>query len=332
MAFENDDRFQIIFAQFIQETGRDSSVSEQWGISKIRAIWKRKGSPTDTKKYRGISIGFILTKVAMNIILQRWSSFYTVQLLETQCGFRSERGCNDGIYVMRQLEYITNQSNRKLYTCYVDLSAAYDHTNRNFLFKSIKNRFPRGGANTKNVDILEKLYSATKSYLTDEDPETPKSDTYAGVRQGGTESPVLFNLYLDYALRVWKYRCEQNGLKNLDVPYNIPNEATNRKQRQFAQQNGMYKDSEGGYANDIGIHSWDKDELQLRATMLYDVFCEFGLEMNIEKTETRIWNWNTEEEGDYPKSIITINKIPLNNTRTFKYLGYKYKYIGQEEV
>ena len=34
-----------------------------------------------------------------------------------------------------------------------------------------------------------------------------------------------------------------------------------------------------------------------------------------------IWNWNTEEEGDYPKSIITINKIPLNNTRTFKYLG-----------
>ena len=37
--------------------------------------------------------------------------------------------------------------------------------------------------------------------------------------------------------------------------------------------------------------------------------------------ETMIWNWNTEEEGYYPKSIISINKIPLNNTRTFKYLG-----------
>ena len=61
--------------------------------------------------------------------------------------------------------------------------------------------------------------------------------------------------------------------------------------------------------------------------MLYDVFCEFGLEINIEKTETMIWNWNTEEEGDYPESIITMNKIPLNNTRTFKYLG-----VWQERI
>ena len=57
-------------------------------------------------------------------------------------------------------------------------------------------------------------------------------------------------------------------------------------------------------------HNKDKDAIQLKATMLYDVFCEFGLEINIEKTETMIWNWNTEEDGDYPKSIITINKIP----------------------
>ena len=46
---------------------------QQWGISKIRAIWKRKGSLTDAKKYRRISIGSILTKVTMNIILQQWN-------------------------------------------------------------------------------------------------------------------------------------------------------------------------------------------------------------------------------------------------------------------
>ena len=256
----------------------------------------------------------------MNIILQRWKSFYEVQLLETQYGFRSEGGCNDGIYVVKQLQYIAYQSSRKLYTCYVDLSAAYDHINRKVLLKSVKSRSPKG-ANTTNRDFLDRLYSATKSCLTDKDPETQMFDTYAGVRHGGNESLVLFNLYLDYALRVWKHRCEQSGVKNLGIPYNSPNEATRRKQRQLASQNGMYKDSEGGYADDIGIHSWDKDELQLKATMLYDVFCEFGLEISIEKTETMIWNWNTEEEGDYHRSIITINKIPLNNTWTFKYLG-----------
>ena len=48
--------------------------------------------------------------------------------------------------------------------------------------------------------------------------ENPSKDMFSsstGVRQGGSESPVLFNLYVDYALRVYKYRCDQENIEHL---------------------------------------------------------------------------------------------------------------------
>ena len=59
----------------------------KWTISRITAIWKRKGHVLDPTKYRGISIGTTLCKIAMNIILKRMSRFYEDQLLRTQFGF-----------------------------------------------------------------------------------------------------------------------------------------------------------------------------------------------------------------------------------------------------
>ena len=121
---------------------------------------------------------------------------------DTQFGFRSGKGCNDGIYVLKQLQEISYQSQTKLFTCFVDLTAAYDHINRTFLFQSIRNRIP-DDARTMCIDILENLYSLTKSYLVDEDPSKDSFETTSGVRQGGNESANLFNFYLDYAIRVY---------------------------------------------------------------------------------------------------------------------------------
>ena len=82
----------------------------KWTISRITAIWKRKGHVLDPTKYRGISIGTTLCKIAMNIILKRMSRFYEDQLLRTQFGFRSGLGCNDGIYTLKTLQDIASSS------------------------------------------------------------------------------------------------------------------------------------------------------------------------------------------------------------------------------
>ena len=52
--------------------------------------------------------------------------------------------------------------------------------------------------------------------------------------------------------------------------------------------------------------------------ILSTVFDEFVLQINIDKTETLIWKWNETLEHLCPKSITSLNKIPLENGRSYR--------------
>jgi hypothetical protein len=81
-----------------------------------------------------------------------------------------------------------------------------------------------------NIEILESLYKHTTNVLT-QDPVHP-FETTSGVRQVGPESPSLFNLYIDWVMRVFIYKCEQNNqIKFISYKYRISNTATTRIQR-----------------------------------------------------------------------------------------------------
>ncbi|XP_033111719.1 uncharacterized protein LOC117112688, partial [Anneissia japonica] len=199
---------------------------------------------------------------------------------------------------------------------------------------SQRNRIPNDQT-TDNIDILENMYSSTSAYLTNEDPITDSFETTAGVRQGGNEGPNLFNLYMDYALRIFKDRCEKADI-TLSIPYLIPNEATNRTQRAAYTSKGFYNFIEGGYADGLSVSSWSSDELNQILKLLHKIFSEFGLEINHFKTDTMIWNWDETKDGQYPESFITINNNSICNSKVFKYLGvwntFNNIHIGQREI
>ena len=46
--------------------------------------------------------------------------------MEEQVGFRSGRGCEEHIFVMRQLAEKMIEKDRKMYAVFVDLEKAYD--------------------------------------------------------------------------------------------------------------------------------------------------------------------------------------------------------------
>jgi len=186
----------------------NKEIPEQWTMSRITPIWKGKGSANDPSKYRAISIGSVLCKVGMNIILKRMSGFYEKQLKRSQFGFRSGVGCNDGIFMIKQLQDIASSTQRKLYICFVDLTAAFDHVNRDLLFKSIKKRL-HDTQNPVNIDIAQELYRKTVSFLQSQDPDEA-FPTEAGVRKGGQEGPPFYNLFADYALRTYEERKKQD--------------------------------------------------------------------------------------------------------------------------
>ncbi len=208
----------------------------------------------------------------------------------------------------------------KLYTCFVDLSAAYDHINRDLLFKCINNRLPPGLKNT-NFNILKSLYDNTTSYISSHNPDIESFKTTSGVRQGGNESPNLYNYYKNYSMRVWRYKCQTENVKQLNIPFLIPIEATDRTQRMNHPVRGIYTHDDGGYADDVGIHDWTREGLQKKMIQLFEVFTLFGLRINISKTETMIWNWRDDLDGPYPNTIINIKNVYINNVSNFKYLG-----------
>ena len=129
------------------------NIPAVWGDSRIKTLWKRKGSKSDPSKYGGLSIGSTVCKLIINIILERIRLWDEAQLSKEQNGFRRNRDATDGIYSVKRIHQILNRKKLPLYLLFVDLTAALDRIPRKWLFDSIRLRFSEGGT-VKLFDIL----------------------------------------------------------------------------------------------------------------------------------------------------------------------------------
>ena len=115
-------------------------IPDSWGNSRLKTLWKGKGSKADPAKYRGISIGSTVCKLIISIILERIRPWFEAQLSDEQNGVRKNRGTTDGIYSMKRIQQIINRKKQLVYLLFVDLTAAFDHISRNWLFESVQLR------------------------------------------------------------------------------------------------------------------------------------------------------------------------------------------------
>ena len=147
-----------------------------WGISRITTLWKNKGQKSDPSKYRGSSA---ICKLCMSIILAREKSWYEAQLCEEQQGFRQGRGTQDAIYTIKTLQQIAMKRKKRIYACFIDLTAAFDKIMQPWLFQSIYKRMNPGqdGKFDSNFQIIEELFKKTTAYMTD-DPDKKEFDVY----------------------------------------------------------------------------------------------------------------------------------------------------------
>jgi len=293
-------------------------IPNTWGNSRLKTLWKGKGSKKDPKKYRGLSIGSTVCKLIINIILARLRPWYEAQLTDEQNGFRKNRGTTDGIYTVKRAQQIANRKKQSLFLLFVDLTAAFDHIPRKWLFDSITLRFPAGHT-PRLVNILEKLYENTSLTY-----DKSIFKTSSGVRQGGPESPFLFNLFIDFVMRVFMERCErETDVKFFNHKFRFNSRCVTKEERlNMRNQNiktwGTSLLPWCGYADDLILFLLDTKGLQRATELLDEVFTNFGLSINVSKTESMIMNQSSDE---YPNSIVNLKQSPLNNVREFKYLG-----------
>ena len=259
------------------------------------------------------------------IILNCIKSWYDKQLLDQQQGFRSGRGTADGIFITKRIQQITDKMKKPAYVLFVDLTAAFDHIVRKWLFKSIYQRFPPE-SETKLIELIEALYAYTTTSLA----ETPDElfEVGSGVRQGGPESPLLYNLYMDYVMRIFIEQCEKKDVTFLKLKYRIPSTATTREERRNKTDSGYHYVDWIGYADDLELIFEDPEHLQKGLDLLDETFSRYNLTINISKTKTMILNYKyVNDKSPYPKSISRLHNTAVENVTTFRYLGNDIKYV-----
>jgi len=305
-------------------------VPKRWGHSKLVTLWKgpSKGKATEPDTYRGLQIGSSLCKILITLILNRINIWYEKQLLDQQQGFRTARGTTDGIFIAKSVQQITNKMKKPVYAMFVDLSAAFDHVERKWLFQSIKSRFPKG-FNPEVIQLLETLYENTTTYLA----ETPNDEfkLTSGVRQGGPESPILYNLYMDYVMRIFMNQCKEENIHFLELKYTIPESASSTGR----MSKGNLKIDWCGYADDLLLVFNDEDSLKQGIKILDATFRRYRLKINEKKTKSMIFNQQFEGR-EYPSSISSLNGKQLENVKSYRYLGSEIRFdehtTGETEI
>ena len=276
--------------QLFSDVWLENKVPSLWGHSKLVALWKgpAKGKQEDPTAYRALQIGSTLCKLMVVIIITRINDWYEKQLLDQQQGFRKGRGTTDGIFIAKSLQQIAKKMGKEVDVLFVDLSAAFDHVNRRWLFRTIKQRLKRN-VDCKLFDLLETLYSSTTSSL--DGNELEKFIIELGVRQGGSESPLLFNLYIDYVMRVFLTECARQNIKFVKSKYVIP-KSVSLTNSLFAEY-GEQKLDWVGYADDLLLAFVEQADLRKGLLILNDVFKRFGLKLNVGNslTETKVANF-----------------------------------------
>ena len=313
------------------------TIPKFWGHSRLVSLWKGsvKGSKKDPKAYRALQICSTFCKIMIIVIINRIKSWYDRQLLDQQQGFRSGRGTADGIFITKRIQQITDKMKKPVYILFIDLTAAFDHVVRKWMFKSIYQRFPAGTDRTL-IELLEALYAYTTTALA----ETPDDlfELALGVRQGGPESPPLYNLFMDYVMRIYTNLCEQEDIRFLKLRYRIPSTATTREERYNKTDHGEHTTDWVGYADDLELIFEDADNLQKGLEILDNTFKRYHLTINVSKTKTMILNYKyiNEDLSTYPITISNLYNVSIENVKTFRYLGDEIKYdepsTGDAEV
>ena len=100
----------------------------------IISLYKNKGEKSDRSNYQSITLLSIAGKILAHVLLNRFiPTMAQENTPESQCGFRSNRGTVDMIFVLRQIQVKCREQNMGLNAAFVDLTKAFDIVSRDGL-------------------------------------------------------------------------------------------------------------------------------------------------------------------------------------------------------
>jgi hypothetical protein len=279
-------------------------VPEEWLRAIIIPLFK-KGARNKCENWRGISLLCIACKILAQVILTRVVNIVDKHLDEAQAGFRKGRGCVDQIFCLRSIAEKTRDKCLQLWLCFIDLKAAYDTVNREGLWKILGEY----GISKHLIELIEAMYQGTVAQVKMDNELSQEFKIKTGLRQGCLLSPCLFNIYMDYVVKITLKDLMDMGVK---IKYRMPD----GRSRDGTLVAGEEMVSILMYADDIVIMCQDAAVLQLALEKLEKITQEWGLTISVSKTKAMVMQQEKSVEQQ-----LKIREEKIEPVDGFTYLG-----------
>jgi hypothetical protein len=203
----------------------------------------------------------------------------------------------DHIFVLNSLIQTQLLKNQKLYSCFIDLSQAFDSPDHNRLWKVLLG----AGVSSRLVSVLKFIYENAYARVNTSDGLTEKIKIMKGVLQGETASPTIFNLFLDGLAE----KLEKSGIAGLRLLSHIVHILL--------------------YADDMVIVAPSAETLQMKLITAANFLKERGLLVNLGKTKVVIFR----RKGRLKKNeTFNWNRSPIEIVPSYTYLGVTFSSSG----
>jgi hypothetical protein len=329
IAAESKEGFAIVKG-FLLDFWDSEMAPDNW-VTLMLAVLSKKGDQHDPKNTRGIAIMEAVPKLLGSVITTRLNNHVVLKdpaWFGYQCGFVPKRGCPDGIMPVRLGLLKRRQANMDSYVLFIDLVKAFDSVDR-IALDGVLAKF---GVPPKLRAVIMALHSNVKiSIAMGEESETILNSM--GVVQGGTLSPVLFNIFVHaFVLTLdtssWKmptYKTKDDNVLKL--------------RPQLVKGGETFEMPFSYYADDSCYCFCSRADIEIGSKVIRAHFARWGLEQHVgtAKKESKTvalfcpGSQRSYSDGD-TSPIVYDDGTYVHFVEEFKYLGSYIHYSLQDDL
>ena len=264
-----------------------------WSSGYITPI--HKGNDTnDPNNYRGITVTNAVGKLFNKILDIRLDKFLSKHHIINECqiGFTQKARTSDHMFILKTIidKYCKTKDGR-VYACFIDFHKAFDTV----IHSGIKIKLLKIGVGTNFYQVIQSMYSSSKSCVRVSNGITDFISVKVGVKQGDNLSPNLFKVFINDL---------PDYLNSSQDPVVLNSRAFNCLM----------------YADDIILLSSSANGLQQKLDILQCYCNDWCLSVNFLKTKVLIFN----KAGRLLKTKFYLDGTELECVSNYKYLGISF--------
>ena len=133
----------------------------------------------------------------LKVLVNRITTSLDHILRKEQAGFRSNIGCIDHIFTIRNIIEQSIEWQHKIILNFIDFEKAFDSLNRECMWEILK----AYGLPSKLINIIKMFYDKYRCAVLHQGQQTDWFPVKSGVRQGCVSSPLLFLIVINWCMR-----------------------------------------------------------------------------------------------------------------------------------